>query len=66
MDIKRAKGSKKQQPFEVVDPSRIKSFEDYKEEAKQHLVETVKSYATTLGEAPVDEMSFLPEKHLTK
>ena len=31
-------------PFEVVDPSKIKSFEEYKEEAKIHLIQTVKSY----------------------
>ena len=31
-------------PFEVVDPSQIKSFEEYKEEAKNHLVQIVKSY----------------------
>ena len=49
-------------PFEKVEPGKIKSFEEYKELAKQQLVYTVEGYKK-YSKSYVDHLQLVPEQY---
>jgi hypothetical protein len=49
-------------PFEKVEPEKIKSFDDYKDLAKQHLVATVEGYKK-YSKSYVDHLQLVPEQY---
>ena len=62
MVIKQSGVVQNPQPFKSIDPTEVKSFNEYKESAIQNLIQTVKSYKADLGKPIVDEMQLLPGK----
>jgi hypothetical protein len=50
-------------PFESCQEEKIKTFSEYMEIAKDHLIKTVASYKTEIGKSSVDQIQLVPEEY---